>query len=140
MPTITTVYKGDMLFETDIGQHKVLSDVPPTMGGKDRAPTPPQLFVASLGACIGAFVAAYCGSSGINPEELHVDVSFEVADHPIRLRDLKATVCLPQGSCRGRERAVQRAAEHCPVHSSIDLFDGLDIEIVDCEKVAGDTT
>ena len=140
MPTITTVYKGDMLFETQIGSHTVVSDVPAKMGGKDRAPTPPQMFVASLGACIGAFVAAYCGSSGINNDDLKVDVSFDMADNPTRMRNIQARVYLPQGSCKGREKAVHRAAEHCPVHSSIDLFDGLDIEIVDSEKVEGEAT
>lgn len=113
-----------------------MTDVPAKMGGKDRAPTRPQMFVASLGSCIGAFVAAYCGSSGIDNDGLRVDVSFDLADKPMRLKNIKAKVYLPNGSCKGREKAVHRAAQHCPVHSSIDLFDELDIEIIDSHKVA----
>ena len=39
MATIRTSYKGDMLFETQLGRHSVLIDVPPSIGGTDRGPT-----------------------------------------------------------------------------------------------------
>jgi uncharacterized OsmC-like protein len=42
-----------MSFETTLGNHRLLIDVPASMGGKDRGPTPPELFVASLGSCGG---------------------------------------------------------------------------------------
>lgn len=61
MPTIETTYRGDMEFETVLGSHRLVIDAPASMGGKDRGPTPPELFVASLGSCVGAFVASYCG-------------------------------------------------------------------------------
>ena len=38
MPSITTYYKGDMLFESQIGKHTITIDVPPAMGGSDRGP------------------------------------------------------------------------------------------------------
>lgn len=41
MPTITTRYRGDMSFTTDLGRHALVIDVPAGMGGKDRGPTPP---------------------------------------------------------------------------------------------------
>ena len=63
MAKITTYYKGDMLFESKLGAHSVIIDVPAGMGGKDRGPTPPEIFIASLGSCVGAFVAASRRSS-----------------------------------------------------------------------------
>ena len=73
MATITTTHKGEMLFESKIGRHAITMDVPPDMGGADRAPTPPQFFVASLGACVAAFLASYCQQSGIDATDLSVD-------------------------------------------------------------------
>ncbi len=64
MSTISTTYRGGMLFETQLGRHAILIDVPSSMGGSDRAPTPPEFFVASLGSCIAAFVAQYCERNG----------------------------------------------------------------------------
>lgn len=55
----TTLYKGDMWFESRIGDYPVVTEVPDVMGDSDRGPQPPQLFVASPGSCIGAFIAQY---------------------------------------------------------------------------------
>lgn len=129
MATITTYYKGDMLFESKLGKHSILVDVPATMGGSDRGPTPPELFVASLGSCIGAFVANYCHKSGVEAKDLTVDVSFDKADDPTRLVNLKVKVKLPSGKCKGREKALLRVAEHCPVHETIATLKGIDFEL-----------
>jgi len=79
---IVTYYKGDMLFESHMGDHLLTIDVPADMGGEDRGPTPPQLFVASLGSCIAAFVAEYCYQHGIDNTGLTVEMSFEKASNP----------------------------------------------------------
>ncbi len=130
MATLTTYYKGDMLFESKIGKHSVLIDVPAGMGGSDRGPIPPELFVASLGSCIGAFVAQYCEKNGIDDTGMRVDVTFDKADDPTRLVNLKATVMLPSGDCKARIKAIERVAEHCPVHATIRTMEGLEIEIL----------
>ncbi len=129
MATITTHYKGNMLFESQIGKHTLTIDVPAGMGGSDRGPIPPDLFVASLGSCIGAFVAQYCENNGIDDTGMTVDLSFEKASDPTRLVNLKATVNLPQGDCAKRVKAIERVAEHCPVHATIKTMEGLEITI-----------
>lgn len=131
MATITTTYKGDMLFEANIGGHKITIDVPPAMGGNDRGPTPPQLFIASLGSCVGAFVAQYCERNGIDAQDMAVDVSFDKVDNPTRLVNIRATVRLPHDTCHNREAAIRRVAEHCPVHETIDTMEGIKFEILD---------
>ena len=130
MAKITTYYKGDMLFESKLGNHGVIIDVPASMGGKDRGPTPPELFVASLGSCVGAFVAQYCGRAGIDASEMTVDVTFDKLENPTRLTNLKVRVELPHGQCANRQAAIQRVAEHCPVHETILTLEGIEIDIL----------
>lgn len=131
MSKITTHYKGDMLFESQLGEHKVQIDVPASMGGSDRGPTPPELFVASLGSCIGAFVADYCGRAGVDTRDMTVDVTFDKADEPTRLINLKVLVNVPHGECdERRKKAILRVAQHCPVHETISTLEGIDIEFV----------
>ena len=84
MGTVTTIYKGDMLFESKLGNHSLIIDVPASMGGSDRAPTPPEIFVASLGSCVAAFVASYCEKTGIDATDLSVDVTFDKVENPTR--------------------------------------------------------
>ena len=119
MAKITTHHKGDMLFESKVGNHTISIDVPPSMGGSDRGPTPPQIFVASLGSCIGAFVANYCANSGLDATGLSVDVSFDKVEDPTRLANVRVQVNLPNADTKGREKAILRVAGHCPVHETI---------------------
>ncbi|MGC9399393.1 MAG: OsmC family protein [Anaerolineae bacterium] len=130
MSKITTYYKGDMLFESEIGKHTLTIDVPESMGGKDRGPMPPQVFIASLGSCVGALVVDYCNKVGINAEDMTVDVSFEKAEDPSRLTDIAVTVNLPHGDCGRRVPAIKRVAEHCPVHATISTLEGITVEIL----------
>lgn len=136
MATITTFYRGDMLFESKLGNHSVIIDVPAGMGGSDRGPTPPELFVASLGSCVGAFIAQYCGRAGIDARDMTVDVSFDKADEPVRLVNLKVRVELPHGQCADRQAAMRRVAEHCPVHATITSMADLDFEVLGQEQLA----
>ena len=131
MGKITTYHKGDMLFESKMGEHGINIDVPPSMGGSDRGPTPPELFVASLGSCVAAFVTNYCGKAGIDTTDLSVDVTFDKAEDPTRLVNLKIKVNVPHGDCSKRKQAILRVAEHCPVHQTISTLEDIEIEIVD---------
>lgn len=130
MPTLTTRYCGDMLFENQLGNHRILIDVPPAMGGKDRGPTPPEIFIASLGACIGAFVSSYCRQASIDAEGMTVDISFDKVANPTRLSNLRATIRLPHDTCHGREEALRRVTQQCIIHETMAHFEGLTIEIV----------
>lgn len=69
-----------MLFETTLCKHTILMDVPAAMGGADRAATPPQVFVASIGACVAALVADYCRHHDLDLTGLQVEVDFDKAD------------------------------------------------------------
>jgi putative redox protein len=132
MSVMTTFYKGNMLFETKMGNHMLQIDVPASMGGSDRGPTPPEIFIASLGSCVGAFVAQYCERNGLDAQNMTVDVVFDKADNPTRLINLKVKVNLPNAECQGqRSEAVKRVAAHCPVHETIATVEDITFEILD---------
>jgi len=108
-----------MKFETQIGNHKLVIDVPPEMKGKDRGLTPPELFIASLSSCIAVFATSYCNNAGINAEGLSVSLSFDKLAEPSRLGNLKAVIKIPKGEVGKRGKAVINAASHCPIHETI---------------------
>ena len=129
MPEVTVKHMGDMKFETQIGNHKLIIDVPPEMDGKDRGPTPPQLFVASLSSCIAIFATSYCNNAGINAEGLSVSLSFDKLKDPARLANFKAQIKIPKGDVGKREKAVITAASHCPIHETIHLPQEVEITL-----------
>ena len=119
MPEITVKHVGDMAFETQIGNHKLIIDIPPENSGKDRGPTPPQLFIASLSSCIAVFATSYCNNADINTEGLSVTLSFDKLTEPSRLGNLKAVIRIPKGDVGKRKKAVIHASEHCLIHETI---------------------
>jgi uncharacterized OsmC-like protein len=124
MAKITTRHSGDLRFETELGDHVLTTDV-----RNNQGPKPPEIFVASLGACVGVLVADYCERAGINADGLAVDVAYEWADSPSRLSDIKVTIDLPNAELNGRAGAIKRVAEHCPVHQTICTLEGAAIEV-----------
>ncbi len=142
MAVISTIYRGDMSFEATMGEHRLVIDVPASIGGRERGPTPLDLFVASLGSCVAAFVANYCERTGLDPTDLSVDVSFQQSDvEPTCLEDLEVVINLPNADCGERERAIKRIAEHCPVHETMEYtLTPIDFEIRDRSRLARAST
>jgi uncharacterized OsmC-like protein len=102
-----------MVFETNVGEHKILNDVPPTpdWGGKGRHPTPPDYFVASLSSCIAAFVVQYCNQVGLDWSDMSVEISYEKATDPAHLRDLAVNINLPNAEIGARAEASKRVRQ-----------------------------
>lgn len=133
MGKVTSYHKGDMIFETNIGNHIITNDVPatPVWGGKDRAPTPPDLFIASLSSCVAAFVVQYCQNIGINSQDISVDVTYDKSDKPVFLKNIAVTVNLPHADVNDRMEAIRRVSEHCTVHETISQLENIAIEVRD---------
>jgi uncharacterized OsmC-like protein len=120
-----------MLFATEVGGQRIMTDVTPPMGGKGRAPTPPDLFVVSLGACVAAFVARYCEQQGIDTRDLRVETAFEKNEQPAFLTNFKVDVHLPQADCGDRMAAVNRVADHCIIEETLQHFQNVQFQIHD---------
>jgi ribosomal protein S12 methylthiotransferase accessory factor len=63
---------GGRRVEAQLGNHRVVTDQPRENGGEDTAPSPFQLFLASLGTCAGVFVQGFCAKRGIPYEAIRV--------------------------------------------------------------------
>jgi putative redox protein len=133
MPSVKSHYVGDMVFETQVGEHTVLNDVPPTpeWGGKGRYPTPPDYFVVSLSSCIAAFVQQYCAQSRIDATGMHVELHYEKGTDPGHLKELTVDVYLPNAEVGARAEAIKRVSSRCTVHETIGKMQGLPISVHD---------
>lgn len=137
--TITTSAVGDGAFETLLGRHRIVTDLAPEVGGRDRGPEPAHLFVTSLGACVAGIVQVYCDGHGHDARDLRVDVDFEKVGHPSRLRGLRVRIAVPHADLTSEalRTVLQRVAEHCPVHETISTMDAIEFEF-EGERGAGD--
>ena len=111
--------EGDRL-SVSIRGHRLLVDQPVSDGGEDSGPTPTELFVAGLAACVGFYAERFLRRHELPTEGLEVECGFAFAsDRPARVDRVELRVLLPAGFPEDRRPALQAVVEHCTVHNSI---------------------
>ncbi|MFF0655793.1 OsmC family protein [Micromonospora tulbaghiae] len=100
--------------------HQMLVDQPPESGGGDAAPTPVELFVASLATCVAFYAGRYLTRHGLDRDGLGVSVTYRMAaGRPARVADIRLSLRLPRGFPQARTQALLAVASHCTVHYSL---------------------
>jgi len=122
-------------FAIGIRGHEVVVDQP---AGSDPGvgPTPTELFVAGLGACIGFYAERYLRRHDLPLEGLAVSVDYEIGDRPARVTSMKIRLALPAGVPAERVPALMAVASHCTVHNSLEHPPDVTIEPVMPEDAA----
>ena len=118
-------------YEVAVRGHRVVVDQPPDAGGGDSAPTPTELFVASLATCVAFYAGRYLSRHGFSREGLAVSVDFAMAtDRPARVSGVRLTVRVPADLPADRWPALRAVAAHCTVHNSLQRPPDVGIELV----------
>ena len=107
-------------YEVAVRGHSVLVDQPADSGGLDTAPTPTELFVASLATCVAFYAGRYLTRHGYSRDGLAVSVSYEMAsDRPARVSGIRLAVRVPASLPAERWPALRAVVSHCTVHNSL---------------------
>src|SRR5262252_2284095 len=110
---VTVEYLGVVQFEVAARNHKVICDQPVENGGYDEGMTPPELMLASLGACAGYYAAQYLRTRSLLSEGMRIHVVAEKAKGPARLANFKIQIELPESLDGRHEEGLLRAAKSC---------------------------
>lgn len=131
MSVVSTRYLGDHVFESTLGNHTITIDSPESWGGMDRGPMPPQLFMASIGSCVGVLITHFCRQHELDDSGMTIDVCYDKADHPTRFTNIKVVVNMPKTQCADEltQKALKHVAEHCPVHETITTLGSVEFVI-----------
>ncbi len=127
MNQLTVTYKDGIKFEVFSGKHKIIVDLPAEKGGTDEGMAPPELFVASLGACIGVYVVRYCQNAKINAEGCMIALDWRLSEDKRSIASVEARIRLPNADPGPRARAVLEAARSCLIHNT--LHGSLNVDI-----------
>ena len=107
-------------YEVSVRGHRVLVDQPAEAGGLDAAPTPTELFVASLATCVAFYAGRYLTRHGYGRDGLAVSAGFDMAtDRPARVTGIRLTVRAPADLPAARRPALHAVVSHCTVHNSL---------------------
>ena len=96
------------------------TDQPEAKGGDDSAPNPFELFLASIGACTGYYVLAFCQKREIPTDgiELTMEVRRDEERHMIDRIDI--SVHLPESFPERYVDACLRSAAQCTVKKHLE--------------------
>ena len=118
-------------YEVSVRGHRVLVDQPAGAGGLDTAPTPTELFVASLATCVAFYAGRYLTRHGYGRDGLVVSAGFDMAsDRPARVSGIRLTVQAPADLPAGRRPALRAVVSHCTVHNSLTSPPSVAIDLI----------
>jgi len=113
-------HKGGMGFRVNVREHVIISDQPKEKGGVNEGPTPPELFIASLGTCIGVYAVWFCQKHKIAYEGMKLNIVWAKSTNaPTRIEQIDITVSLPEGCPETLKKGLHEQAEKCLVHNTI---------------------
>ena len=118
-PLAVTHLGGDR-FEIAVRGHTITVDQPVADGGTDEAPTPTELFIASLASCVAFFARRYLARHNLPTDGLAVDATYSISPRPARVGEIELVLRIPDGVPADRRDALLAVASHCTVHNTLE--------------------
>jgi putative redox protein len=119
MSTITVRHIDGDRFAVRARDHLLTVDQPVAAGGEDTAPTPTELFVASLATCVAFYARRYLARHELPTSGLQVTGTYDMAQRPARVGRVSIDITLPLGVPGDRREPLLAVASHCSVHNSL---------------------
>lgn len=118
---LDVTFDGGMKIAAHIRDFTISTDQKTKQGGEDAAPTPFELFFASLATCAGVFAKRFCDKKEIPVTGLSITMECELDPDPKKYRAEKITtiIALPEDFPAKYETALVRTVEGCTVKKQI---------------------
>jgi len=116
---LTVAYRDKKSFEAICRGHQWKIDAPAEYGGDDKAPTPIEVFISSLGSCIGMYILGYCVNAKLDATDLTIELDWEKLDSPSRIGNISVKINLPKVDIAERKKAILEVASKCSVHNTL---------------------
>lgn len=112
---IDIFFEGNKKVNAVIDGFTVKTDQEIKSGGDNSAPTPFNLFLASLGTCAGIYVKSFCNQRGIDTAEMRISMDY-IYDHEQKMIvKFIILIHVPQDFPAQYEAAVIKTASLCAV-------------------------
>ncbi len=121
-------FPGGVAVQAEYKGFTVLSDQPESNGGQNRAPSPFDLFLISIGQCAGFFALRFCQQRQLSTEGLRLTLTTERDPESKKLAKIAMTIHLPDGFPEKYRRAIIKATDQCAVKRAI--LDPPDFEVL----------
>ena len=99
--------------------HIIKTDQPISTGGQNSAPSPFELFLASIGTCAGIYVKSFCDNRKIPADNIKIIQSAEYDKESGLPVNIKLDIQLPADFPEKYKASIINVAELCKVKKTI---------------------
>jgi ribosomal protein S12 methylthiotransferase accessory factor len=110
---------GGKVITAHLNGHIIRTDQPVENGGGNSAPSPFELFLASIGTCAGIYVKSFCDKRELPSDGIKIVQSLEYGEDKRVPSSINLDIQLPKGFPEKYRDAVINAAELCLVKKTI---------------------
>jgi ribosomal protein S12 methylthiotransferase accessory factor len=112
-------FDGGKVITAHLNGNIIRTDQPVKSGGGNTAPSPYELFLASIGTCAGIYVKMFCDQREIPSDDIKIIQSVEFDSQTRLPANIKLNIQLPADFPEKYKAAVINAAELCAVKKTI---------------------
>lgn len=112
-------FDGGKVITAHSGSHIIKTDQPSESGGGNTAPSPFELFLASIGTCAGIYVKSFCDNRQIPAENIKIIQTTEFDKETGLPVSIKIDIRLPADFPLKYKDSVLHVAGLCKVKKSI---------------------
>src|SRR5262245_50522970 len=112
-------FPGGLEVEAIHGGFKIATDQPFVHGGGGSAPTPFDLFLASIGTCADLYALRFCDQRNLDSEGLALELKAVHDPDGKRLAEIRIEITLPPAFPEKYREAILRAVDQCKVKRHI---------------------
>ncbi len=116
---IKVVFGGGVKVDAEYHGHVIRTDQPVRDGGEGTAPSPFDLFLASLATCAGYYALSFCLGRRIPTEGLAVSLVTEKETGAKTIGRMTIRLGLPAGFPEKYREAIVKAVDACAVKAHI---------------------
>ncbi len=124
-------FPGGQKVDASYNGFTVHTDQPSEAGGNDTAPSPFDLFWASLGTCAGYYVLQFCRDRGIPTEEIELNLRTHKNQEKKLVDRVQIEIKLPPAFPDKYRKAIIKAAETCTVKKHLKTPPAIETVIAD---------
>ena len=116
---VQVTYQNGVKFKASCRGHEILSDQPLNSYGQDTGMTPPEWFLASLGACVGFYAVKYLEARHLDTSGLDISVTADKVTDPLRIDHIHIQVKTSVPIESRHQKGLERAVDACIIHNTL---------------------
>jgi putative redox protein len=123
-------FPGGVAVEAIHGGMTIRTDQPEKAGGGGSAPSPFELFLASIATCAGFYALRFCQERQLPTEGLALTMDWDRSVETRLITTIRIEVKLPEGFPEKYRGAILRAADQCAVKKHLEAPPRIDVATV----------